>query len=174
MFISYYASDQSSSSHITPSSYLVQQNEAYLQCTVQLILSPLIFLTDHLCSPPMLSPPYRGGGVWVHLRAIPAVAKLLVGPPRPDRSRGRSQTKRDTLVFQVGGWMFGWQPHTLKIKLFRNPEEGQGLQRAVLPVVMMMIIIYVQLQCRSILKVSADRKLHLGLMSLWLFPLSSV
>jgi hypothetical protein len=39
------------------------------------------------------------------LRAMLAVAQLLVGPPRPDRSRGRSQTKRDTLVLQVGGWM---------------------------------------------------------------------
>jgi hypothetical protein len=29
---------------------------------------------------------------------------VLVGPPRPDRSRCRSQTKRDTLVLQVGGW----------------------------------------------------------------------
>jgi hypothetical protein len=36
------------------------------------------------------------------LRAIPAVAELLVGAPMPDRSRGRSQTKRDTLVLQVG------------------------------------------------------------------------
>jgi hypothetical protein len=33
---------------------------------------------------------------------MPAVAKLLVGSPMPDRSRGRSQTKRDALVLQVG------------------------------------------------------------------------
>jgi hypothetical protein len=38
------------------------------------------------------------------LSAMPAVAYLLVGSPMPDRSRGRSQTKRDTLVLQVGGW----------------------------------------------------------------------
>jgi hypothetical protein len=38
------------------------------------------------------------------LRAMPAVAYLLVGSPMPDRSRGRSQTKRDILVLQVGGW----------------------------------------------------------------------
>jgi hypothetical protein len=37
------------------------------------------------------------------LRAIPAVAKLLVGPPRSESWRGRSQTKKDTLVLQVGG-----------------------------------------------------------------------
>jgi hypothetical protein len=38
------------------------------------------------------------------LRAMPAVAYLLVGSRMPDRSRGRSQTKRDTLVHQVGDW----------------------------------------------------------------------
>jgi hypothetical protein len=38
------------------------------------------------------------------LRAMPAVAWLLVEAPMPDRSRGRSQTKRDALVLQVGGW----------------------------------------------------------------------
>jgi hypothetical protein len=41
------------------------------------------------------------------LRAIPAVAYLLVGLPRLDSSRGKSQTKRDTLVLQVGGWALG-------------------------------------------------------------------
>jgi hypothetical protein len=41
------------------------------------------------------------------LRAMPAVASLLVESPRPDRSRGRSQMKRDTLVLQVGGWTLG-------------------------------------------------------------------
>ena len=30
------------------------------------------------------------------LKAIPAVAKLLAGPPLLDRSKGRRQTKRDT------------------------------------------------------------------------------
>jgi hypothetical protein len=38
------------------------------------------------------------------LRTMPVVAELLVGAPLPDRSRGRSQMKRDTLVLQVGGW----------------------------------------------------------------------
>jgi hypothetical protein len=37
------------------------------------------------------------------LRAMAAVAQLLVGAPVLDRSRGRNQTKRDTLVLQVGG-----------------------------------------------------------------------
>jgi hypothetical protein len=49
-----------------------------------------------------------------------------------------SQTKSDTLVLQVGVWAWGWQPHTVKIKLFRNPEEGQGSQRAVMPEMLMM------------------------------------
>jgi hypothetical protein len=31
--------------------------------------------------------------------------------------------------------------HTVKIKLFSNPEEGQGSQRAVVPVLIMMILV---------------------------------
>jgi hypothetical protein len=38
------------------------------------------------------------------LRAMPAAAYLLVGSPMTDRSGRRSQTKRDTLVPQIGGW----------------------------------------------------------------------
>jgi hypothetical protein len=34
-------------------------------------------------------------------------AVLLVGPPMPDRSRVMTQTKRDTLVLQVGGLAWG-------------------------------------------------------------------
>jgi hypothetical protein len=30
---------------------------------------------------------------------------LLVGPPMPDGSRVMTQTKRDTLALQVGGWV---------------------------------------------------------------------
>jgi len=37
------------------------------------------------------------------LRAMLAVAKLLVGSPMSDRSKVMTQTKRDTLVLQVGG-----------------------------------------------------------------------
>jgi len=32
---------------------------------------------------------------------------LVVAPPMPDRSRVMTQTKRDTLVFQVAGWAWG-------------------------------------------------------------------
>jgi hypothetical protein len=57
--------------------------------------------------------------------------------------KGRRQTKRDTLVLQVGVWAWDWQPHSIKIKLFRNREEGQGSLRTVVPVMMMMIIIII-------------------------------
>ena len=48
------------------------------------------------------------------LRAVLVVAWLLVEPPMPDRSKVMTQTKRDTLVLQVGGWVWGWQPHPIK------------------------------------------------------------
>ena len=33
--------------------------------------------------------------------------ELLVGPPMPNRSKGRDQTKSDPLALQVGGWEQG-------------------------------------------------------------------
>jgi hypothetical protein len=36
--------------------------------------------------------------------AMLAVAWLLAGPPKLDWSRGRRQTKRNTLALQLGGW----------------------------------------------------------------------
>jgi len=42
---------------------------------------------------------------------MPAAAYLLVGPPLPDRSKESTQTKRDTLVLQVGVWVDGPAPH---------------------------------------------------------------
>jgi hypothetical protein len=47
---------------------------------------------------------WRGLSAPETLRAMPAVAQLLVGSPMLDRSRGRSQMKRDTLILQFGGW----------------------------------------------------------------------
>jgi len=35
---------------------------------------------------------------------VVAVALLLAGPPMMDRSKVMTQTKRDILVLQVGGW----------------------------------------------------------------------
>jgi hypothetical protein len=49
------------------------------------------------------------------LRAMPAVAWLLAGPPMPDRSKVVTQVKRDTLVLQVGGWGMGLTTHPHKI-----------------------------------------------------------
>ena len=43
-----------------------------------------------------------------------AVALLLVGPPLPDRSKESTQTKRDTLVLQVGGWACGSRIYPVK------------------------------------------------------------
>jgi hypothetical protein len=47
-------------------------------------------------------------------RAMPAVALLLVGPPLPDRSKVMTQTKRDTLVLQVGSYAKGQFPIHVK------------------------------------------------------------
>jgi len=41
------------------------------------------------------------------LRTMLALALLLVEPPMPDRSKVMTQTKRCTLVLQVGGWAWG-------------------------------------------------------------------
>ena len=49
------------------------------------------------------------------------VAMLLVGPPLPNRMRVRSQTKRDTVVLQVGGWGVGPAlQHSQKYPLAKN------------------------------------------------------
>jgi hypothetical protein len=44
----------------------------------------------------------------------------------PDRSRVRTQTKRDNLVLQVGGLAWGEQPHTLKNLLLRKSKKGKS------------------------------------------------
>jgi hypothetical protein len=49
---------------------------------------------------------------------------LPVGPPMPDRSRVMTQTKRDTLVLQVGGLAWGLQSHTVKNLLLRKLSKG--------------------------------------------------
>jgi len=48
------------------------------------------------------------------LRAMLAVALLPVGHPKPDRWKVMAQTKRGTLLLQVGGWEWGWQPNHIK------------------------------------------------------------
>jgi hypothetical protein len=53
---------------------------------------------------------------------------LLVGPLVPDRSRVMTMTKRDTLVLQVGGLAWGYQPHTVKSYCYesRTKEKQDG------------------------------------------------
>jgi hypothetical protein len=41
----------------------------------------------------------------------------------PERSKGRVQTKRDTLVVQVGGWAWGLQPHPVKRIVVQKPNN---------------------------------------------------
>jgi hypothetical protein len=45
---------------------------------------------------------------------------LKVGHPTIDRSRVITQTERDTLVLQIGGWAWGWWSHLLKMLLSCN------------------------------------------------------
>jgi hypothetical protein len=60
----------------------------------------------------------------------------------PERSKGRVQTKRDTLTPQVRGWAWGCQPYPVKRMWFRNLttshkktdcQGGQDSPRAVAP-----------------------------------------
>jgi hypothetical protein len=79
------------------------------------------------------------------LRAKPAVAWLLAGSPKPDRSNVMAQTKMDTLVLQVGGWAWGYNPtpgkniYVQKTSEMRRMimeasyEGGQGSEGAVAP-----------------------------------------
>jgi hypothetical protein len=50
---------------------------------------------------------------------------LLVGPPMPDRSRVMTQTKRDTLVLQVGVWRGANNPTQLKIYCYESRTKGK-------------------------------------------------
>jgi hypothetical protein len=54
---------------------------------------------------------------------------LPVGPPMPDRSRMMIQSKRDTLVLQVGGLAWGSQPHTVKKLIVTKVEQRNKLGR---------------------------------------------
>jgi hypothetical protein len=48
------------------------------------------------------------------LTTLLVVAQLLVGPPMPDRSNLMTQTKRDIVFLQVGGWACGSQSDAIK------------------------------------------------------------
>jgi hypothetical protein len=51
-----------------------------------------------------------------------AVAQLLAGALMRETSKVMIQTKRDTLVLQVGGWAWGWQPHPVKLGFVSKPQ----------------------------------------------------
>ena len=51
---------------------------------------------------------------------------LLVGPLMPDRSRVMTQTKRDTLALEVGGWAWGQQPHPIKKNIVMKPQGNEA------------------------------------------------
>jgi hypothetical protein len=44
----------------------------------------------------------------------------------PDRSKVMTQTKRDTLVLQVGGLAWGEQPHIVKNLLLQKSSKGKS------------------------------------------------
>ena len=50
---------------------------------------------------------------------MPAV---LVESPLPDRSKVMAQTKRGTLISQVGVWTTGWLPTLLKNACYENSK----------------------------------------------------
>jgi hypothetical protein len=51
-----------------------------------------------------------------------------------------TQTKKDTLVLQVGGWAGGKQPHPVKKYCYETSRGGQGPPRAVEPMMMMIMM----------------------------------
>jgi hypothetical protein len=61
----------------------------------------------------------------------------------PEMSKGRVQTKRDTLALQVGGWVWGLTTSYPKMDVVQKPNNqprletgcqgGQGSPRAVAP-----------------------------------------
>jgi hypothetical protein len=57
------------------------------------------------------------------LRAMPAVALLLVGPPLPERSKVMTQTKTDTPVLQSRGLGVG-QTSSQKNLIVQKPCNG--------------------------------------------------
>jgi hypothetical protein len=44
----------------------------------------------------------------------------------PDRSKVMTQTKRDTLILQVGGLAWDKQPHTVQNLLLRKSGKGKS------------------------------------------------
>jgi hypothetical protein len=58
---------------------------------------------------------------------------LLVGPPLPDRLKESTQTKKDALVLQVGGWVDGPAPHHPEKKTQAKKPHVQRMAEGRLP-----------------------------------------
>jgi hypothetical protein len=58
------------------------------------------------------------------LRAKPAVAELLVGSPKPDRSKVMTQTKGTPWFSRLGVWRGGDDPTPEKNLRFENPRNA--------------------------------------------------
>jgi len=68
------------------------------------------------------------GLVWSHdTESYAGGSLLLAGPPMPDGSKEMTQTKRDTLVFQVGGWAWSLLTHPVKKLIVTKVEQRKKL-----------------------------------------------
>jgi len=54
------------------------------------------------------------------LRAMLGKVLLLVGPPMPEMLKVMTQTKRGTLVLQVGRWAWSYHPHPTQHKYYET------------------------------------------------------
>ena len=62
-------------------------------------------------------------------RVMQAVALLQVGPPMPDRSNVMTQTQRDTLLLQFGGWAWGLQPNPIERCCFETSRYASDKRK---------------------------------------------
>ena len=72
------------------------------------------------------SPPCRGRRAWVPRRPLKLCQRehhLLVGPPKPDRSKGRGPTKRDPPVLQFRGLGTGITTLSRKTPMLRKRQK---------------------------------------------------
>ena len=77
------------------------------------------------------SPPCRGRRAWVPWRSLKLCQRelrLLVGPPKPDRSKGRGPTKRDPSVLQFRGLGTGLTTLSRKTPMLRKRQKKAALR----------------------------------------------
>jgi hypothetical protein len=69
----------------------------------------------------------------------------------PDKSKVVTQTKRDIVVLQVGGWAWDQQPYAMKNKLLQNLQGNHSPLRAVvLLLLLLMMMMMVMMTTRSV------------------------